>query len=76
LVHGLLGQLGYSLQSNRKTLEGTDHPDRDAQFEYINARVEEFQDYGLPAISVDAGFATRARDNGQRTPSRAAPVVG
>ncbi len=40
-ISGLLKQLGYSLQGNRKTLEGADHPDRNSQFEYINARVEE-----------------------------------
>lgn len=40
-IGGLLKKLGYSLQGNRKTLEGTNHPDRNAQFEYINARTEE-----------------------------------
>ncbi len=44
---------GYSLQSNRKTKEGTNHPDRDAQFEHINLTVEEFQQRGQPVISVD-----------------------
>ena len=39
-IGGLLKGLGYSLQGNRKTLEGTSHPDRNAQFEYINSRVE------------------------------------
>lgn len=52
-VWRLLDTLGYSMQSNRKTREGTDHPDRNAQFEYINATVEEFLDRGWPVISVD-----------------------
>ncbi|MFZ3255183.1 MAG: ISAzo13 family transposase, partial [Syntrophales bacterium] len=52
-IGGLLKQLGYSLQGNRKTLEGADHPDRNSQFEYINARVEESLSQGQPVISVD-----------------------
>jgi hypothetical protein len=43
----------YSLQGNRKTKEGSSHPDRNAQFEYINERVQEFLRQGRPAISVD-----------------------
>ena len=42
-VAALLDDLGYSLQANRKTKEGQDHPDRDAQFEYINQQVRAFQ---------------------------------
>jgi len=53
LVAGLLHDLGYSLQANRKTLEGTRHPDRNAQFEYINAAVTAQLRRGQPAISVD-----------------------
>ena len=49
----LLSAAGYSLQSNRKTQEGASHPDRNAQFEYINATVQDFQHRGQPAISVD-----------------------
>jgi len=45
--------LGFSLQSNKKTKEGGDHPDRDAQFEHINAVAEEFLASGDPVISVD-----------------------
>jgi hypothetical protein len=52
-VAGLLRELGYSLQANRKAREGSDHPDRDAQFEYINGRVKDFQAAGQPVISVD-----------------------
>ena len=53
LVGRLLRQLGFSLQSNRKTLEGAAHPDRDAQFEHINQKIKERQAAGQPAISVD-----------------------
>ena len=53
-VRGLLKMLGYSLQSNRKRFEGKQNPDRNLQFEYIAAAVEEFQNRGCPAISVDA----------------------
>ena len=50
----LLDDLGYSLQSNRKATEGRNHPDRNAQFEYINRRVQAFQRRGQPVVSVDA----------------------
>jgi hypothetical protein len=53
LVATLLHELGYSLQAPRKTLEGGDHPDRDAQFAHINARVAAQVAAGEPAISVD-----------------------
>jgi hypothetical protein len=49
----LLQASGYSLQSNRKTREGGSHPDRNAQFEFINARVLSFQKRKQPVISVD-----------------------
>jgi transposase len=52
-VARLLDLLGYSLQANRKTEEGKDHPDRNAQFEYINKKVKAFQRRGQPVISVD-----------------------
>ena len=52
-VAGLLRDLGYSLQANRKTREGSRHPDRDAQFQYIAARVRRSQRLGQPVISVD-----------------------
>ena len=52
-VGRLLNESGYSLQSNRKTLEGDSHPDRNAQFEFINASVKRFQQRGQPVISVD-----------------------
>jgi hypothetical protein len=49
----LLKQAGYSLQANRKTREGSSHPDRDAQFEYINKKAMAFQRRNQPVISVD-----------------------
>lgn len=52
-VADLLHEMGYSLQSNRKVVEGASHPDRDAQFRYINRTVKEFQKAGQPVISVD-----------------------
>src|SRR5437588_7175830 len=52
-VNRLLHDLGYSLQANRKTLEGSAHPDRDAQFQYINRRAKAFQKQGQPVVSVD-----------------------
>jgi hypothetical protein len=52
-VASLLGHLGYSLQSNRKTREGSAHPDRNAQFEYISDQVRRFQRRGQPVVSVD-----------------------
>jgi hypothetical protein len=68
-VAQLLEDLDYSLQSTRKSLEGTSHPDRDAQFRYINRCVKVFQRAGQPVISVDAKkkelvgpFANRGRE--------------
>ena len=53
-VGGLLRKNGFSLQATAKTLEGGQHPDRDAQFRYINEQVKEHQAAGEPVISVDA----------------------
>jgi hypothetical protein len=52
-VARLLKSQGYSLQANRKTVEGKQHPDRNAQFEYINKRVRSAQRRDQPTISVD-----------------------
>ena len=49
----LLYAAGYSLQANRKTREGKDHPDRNAQFEYISQQVGRVQKRGQPVVSVD-----------------------
>ena len=69
-VAGILQRdLGYNLQVTQKTREGTNHPDRNAQFEYINRRVRECQRRGQPVISVDTkkkelvgDFANRGRE--------------
>jgi transposase len=53
MVAELLHELGYSLQANRKTLEGSSHADRDAQFQHINRQVNELLAQGQPVISVD-----------------------
>ena len=53
LVGALLHGMGYSLQGNRKTVEGKQHPDRNAQFEYINTRVTQEMRAAQPVISVD-----------------------
>lgn len=68
-VGRLLKRAGYSLQGNTKTVEGKQHPDRDAQFRYINEQVVAFQATGDPVISVDAkkkelvgNFANKGRE--------------
>ncbi len=53
MVAELLHEMGYSLQANRKTLEGTEHPDRNAQFEHLNHAVQLQLSLGEPVISVD-----------------------
>ena len=53
MVAELLHELGYSLQANRKTLEGSSHADRDQQFQHINQHVTEFLQQQQPVISVD-----------------------
>ncbi|GHV70000.1 hypothetical protein FACS1894199_19340 [Bacteroidia bacterium] len=58
-VANLLTELGYSLQSNQKGLEGENHPDRNAQFEFINRRALSYQNLNLPVISVD----TKKKEN-------------
>jgi hypothetical protein len=58
LLHGA----GYRLQANRKTREGAHHPDRDAQFRYLNAAVTAAQRQGQPAISVDSKKNERVGD--------------
>jgi len=58
-VGSLLHELEYSLQGNRKTREGTDHPDRNDQFLYINDQVKRFLHSGQPVISVD----TKKKEN-------------
>ena len=55
-VGQLLRASGYSLQATQKTIEGTAHPDRNEQFEYINDRVDAFHARGAPVISVDTNY--------------------
>ena len=52
-VAKLLREHGYSLQAPNKSVEGTQHPDRNAQFEHINAKAQDCVDRGVPVISVD-----------------------
>ena len=58
-MSNLLTDLGNSMQAASKTLEGDSHPDRNAQFEHINAKVKGFQKRGEPVISVD----TKTKEN-------------
>jgi DNA-binding phage protein len=58
-VYRLLEALGYSLQANRKTQEGAEHPDRDAQFLFLYRHVQRFRRKKLPMISVD----TKKKEN-------------
>ena len=53
VVADLLREEGFSLQANAKTIEGTQHPDRDGQFRYINEQARAHQDAGDPVVSVD-----------------------
>jgi transposase len=53
MVAEMLHEMDYSLQANRKTLEGSSHPDRDAQFHHISGKIREFQADRQPVISVD-----------------------
>ena len=54
IVRELLHEARYSLQANAKTREGRRHPDRDAQFQYLNEQVKHFLEQGWPVVSVDA----------------------
>jgi hypothetical protein len=83
-----LAELGYSLQANVKALEGAQHPDRDAQFRYLNARVKAFLRTGDPVVSVDtkkkeligafrnAGRTWRARERPARVFTHDFPHLG
>jgi len=76
MVAVILQKLGYSLQSNRKTKEGANHPDRDAQFEHINRKVKEYLKRGDPVISVDTKRKELVGDyknNGQERQPRGQP---
>ena len=76
VVAKLLRKLGYSLQSNRKTREGSNHPDRDAQFQYLDARMKEHLHEGSPVISVDTKKKEPVgdfRNGGQELRPKASP---
>ncbi len=62
MVADLLHEMDYSLQANRKTTEGSSHPDRNAQFEYIHGKVKQFQSCSQPVISVDTKKKERVGD--------------
>lgn len=75
-VGRLLHELGYSLQSARKSLEVTSHPDRNAQFEYINATASRFLARGQPVVSVDTKkkeLVGDFRNSGQEWQPKGAP---
>jgi len=76
-VGKLLVKLGYSLQGNKKTLEGAGHPDRNAQFEHINAQVTERLAKGEPVISVDTKkkeLIGRFKNNGKTWSPKGQPT--
>lgn len=76
-VGKLLVQLGYSLQGNKKTLEGTSHPNRNAQFEYINTQTTNRLAAGEPVISVDTKkkeLIGHFKNNGQTWQSKGEPT--
>ena len=78
LVAQILNAQDYSLQANRKTKEGSSHPDRNAQFEYIHEKVQEFARRGQPAISVDTKKKEQVgnyKNNGQEWQPRGKPEV-
>lgn len=75
-VAELLHEMGYSLQANRKTIEGTASPDRNEQFEHIYHKTKEFQDDGQPVISVDAKkkeLVGNFKNNGREWQPKGAP---
>ena len=76
-VAKLLEELGYTLQSNRKTSEGSCHKDRDAQFEYINEKFKDFQKRNQPVISVDTKkkeLIGNYKNNGQEWNPKKEPI--
>ena len=77
-VADLLHDMGYSLQANRKTLEGANHPDRDTQFCHIQSEVRTYQDAGQPVISVDTKkkeLVGEFKNNGQEWRRKGEPVA-
>jgi len=73
----MLSELGYSMQSNKKTKEGKQSPDRDVQFNYIYQKVKEFQSKGEPVISVDTKkkeLIGEFKNNGQEYEPKGKPT--
>ena len=73
----MLHKLGYSLQANKKTLEDSDHVDRDAQFQYINESVVNAHKYSQPAISVDTKKKENIgnyKNNGREYAEKGSPI--
>jgi transposase len=73
----ILSELGYSLQGNKKVLEGVNHPDRNAQFEHINKRVKQHQSMKQPVISVDCKkheLIGNYKNNGQEYHLKGEPI--
>lgn len=76
-ISKLLKQQGYSLQSNRKTREGVNHPDRDAQFQYINESVKRLQKNNQPCVSVDTKKKENVgnyKNNGREWHTKGSPI--
>jgi hypothetical protein len=70
-----LQELGYSLQANVKTIEGTQHPDRDAQFRYLNEQIRRFVRTHDPVVSVDTNYDPSRIMDIARGPIRVHAVV-
>ncbi|MER6379880.1 ISAzo13 family transposase [Streptomyces sp. NPDC001127] len=76
-VADLLREEGFSLQANAKTIEGSQHPDRDAQFHYLNEQARDHRDTGQPVISVDTKkkeLVGEFKNNGRQWRPAADPV--
>jgi hypothetical protein len=77
-VHKMLVAKGYSLQSNRKKLEGSQHPDRDAQFNYINDCAKQFQSDDCPVLSIDTKKKENIgnyKNNGKEYSEKGKPIL-
>ncbi|MFF1520461.1 ISAzo13 family transposase [Streptomyces sp. NPDC058305] len=74
-VAGLLRQEGFRLQANAKTLEGSQHPDRDAQFRYLNGQARGHRDAGQPVISVDSRLFSHITMNWRGRPLTSHEVI-
>lgn len=77
-VASLLVSMNYSLQAPQKQIEGNQHPDRNAQFEYINEQTLDFHAYGLPVISVDTKkkeLVGNFRNGGREWTPKGEPVI-